>query len=231
MTTHDPKVLLRDESGREAPGFLLGAAQGVEDGRVCVVLDDSHGVVLALGSDATLELDARDGGGPGSLRGRVLQHRVGRDAGWYVLEIDPADRVLLSAGSNRRQHTRVRPAIAVPTAASLSAPDGSGAREVTVKDLSEGGVGLIVRPPEDLELLAQPRLRLELQLTADERPLELMARLVFRRQSGSLLHYGLAFDTLATVGFDDARVRLAAWVLAHQRAQQHDASGPVRRAS
>lgn len=230
MTTHDPKVVLRDETGREAPGFLLGAAQGAEDGRVCVVLDDSQGMVLALGSEAELELESLEHGAQACLHGKVLQHRVGRDAGWYVLEIDVADRVHLSCGSNRRQHARVSPASATPTAASLSAPDGSGAREVTVKDLSEGGAGLIVRPPEDLALLAQSRLRLRLQLTAEERPLELMARLVFRRQSGSLLHYGLAFDALATPGFEDARVRLAAWVTAHQRDRLQAQSLVARRA-
>jgi hypothetical protein len=222
-------VLLRDAAGHEVPGHLLGAAQGAEDGRVCVVLDDPSAIVLALGGEAELELAPLDEARSVRLRGRVLQHRVGRDAGWYVLEIDEVDRPLLGAGSNRRAHLRARPTVSAPIAARLAAPDGAGARDVTVKDLSEGGAGLIVRPPEDLELLAQPRLRLDLRLTADEPPLELMTRLVFRRQSGLLLHYGVAFDALASIGFEQARLRLAAWVVARQTAQQA-AARPTRRA-
>ena len=229
MTAHDAQVILHDAQGRQAQGYLLGAAQGAEDGRICVVLDDSRDFVLALGGEAELELDPDHEQGRVRLRGRVLQHRVGRDAGWYVLEIDELDRPLLGAGSNRRQHQRARPGLTAPVAARLASADGAQAREVTVKPRSEGGAGLIVRPPEDLELLAGPRLRVELQLTADEPPLSLVAQLVFRRQSGSMLHYGVAFDGLATPGFAEIRERLAAWV-GQRRAEQQRASEPTRRA-
>jgi hypothetical protein len=229
MTSHDTKVILHDADGRQAPGYLLGAAQGAEDGRVCVVLDAARGLVLALGGEAELELDPDHEEGRVRLRGRVLQHRVGRDAGWYVLEIDEVDRPLLGAGSNRRQHQRARPGLAAPIAARLASLDGAHTHEVTVKDLSEGGAGLIVRPPEDLGLLAGPRLRLELQLRPDEAPLALVVQLVFRRQSGSMLHYGIAFDGLATPGFEEIRERLGAWV-AQRREEQQRASAPTRRA-
>jgi len=216
MSSQDLSVLLRDAAGTEARGYLLGAEQAGEDGRVCAVLDSNRGPVFALGGQVELVLSAAGERSATVLQVRALQHRVGRDAAWYVLEIDEADRSLLSAHANRRVHPRARPGLAAPVEAALSAPDGASVCPVTVKDLSESGAGLILRPPEDTELLALPRLRLALTLPGDQQALDLRARLVFRRMSGTLLHYGVVFDALASPSFEETHARLAAWVAERQ---------------
>jgi hypothetical protein len=225
MSNQESTVLLRDGAGHEVPAHLLGAAQGAEDGRVCVVLDGDRGLILPLGSDVSLEVPATQGVAGHLLHACVLQHRVGRDAAWYVLEVDEDDRPLLTTSANRRQFVRMRPTVTAPVEALLSAPDGSHEHPVTIRDLSEAGAGLIIRPPEDLELLAQPRLRLVLGLAEDPEEMVLLARLVFRRGSGSMVHYGLAFDALASPGFEESRARLAAWVVARQTGQQTRRAG------
>jgi hypothetical protein len=225
MEPQEVSVLLRDGTGAEAVGHLLGAERGLEGGRVCAVLEHGRAPVFALGSYVELELRGQQGDSAG-VHAQVLQHRSGNQADWYVLDVDEADAARLSGVVNRRTHVRVRPTVAAPVVALLSAPDGSSSRRVTVKDLSESGAGLLVRPPEDLELLAQPRLRLELVLRGEERPLDLRARLAFRRLAGSMLHYGLAFDAVASPGFEATRARLAAWI-----AERQSGAEPTRIAS
>jgi len=212
MSTSRSIVVLRDSSGGEAQAHLLGGEQVDEEGRVCAVLDDGSALVLPLGGEAELELQGSDGEPSLLLRARVIQHRVGRDAAWYVLEIDSSDRALLATQADRRTHDRARPSVVAPVEAVLSAPDGSLCRAVTVKDLSESGAGLILRPPEELGLLRQSRLRVAITLPGQPHPLDLRARLVFRRLAGPLLQYGVAFDAYTSPDYELARERLSSWV-------------------
>lgn len=212
MASQRSIVMLRDSAGGEAQAHLLGGEQVDEEGRVCAVIDDAGSLMLPLGGEAELELQGSSGDPSLHLRARVIQHRVGRDAAWYVLEIDASDRPLLATQADRRVHDRARPSVVAPVEAVLSSPDGTLARAVTVKDLSESGAGLILRPPEELALLREPRLRLALTLPGRDHPLDLRARLVFRRLAGPLLQYGVAFDAFTTPNFELARERLANWV-------------------
>jgi hypothetical protein len=212
MSSQRAIVMLRDSAGGEAQAHLLGGEQVDDEGRVCAVLDHAGSLVLPLGGEAELELQGSDGEPSLLLHARVIQHRVGRDTAWYVLEIDASDRPLLATQADRRVHDRARPSVVAPVEAVLSAPDGTLARAVTVKDLSESGAGLILRPPEELDLLRQPRLRLALTLPGQEHPLDLRARLVFRRLAGPLIQYGVSFDAYASPNFELSRERLSNWV-------------------
>jgi hypothetical protein len=205
-------LILRGPRHEGARGRLLDAATALEDGRVDVLFEGPAAPLLALDEVVDVELFGSVLGRSLTSVARVLEHRAAAGRTIYVLELPDACHAALAGLLERRGGARARPAVVAPIEAVLSAPDGSQARDVLVKDLSVTGAALYLAPPEGLGLLAHAGLRLCLNLPGDPVRLDLRTTLVWRRRAGSQLLYGLSFDATATPDFRGARARLAEWV-------------------
>lgn len=205
-------LILRGPRHAGVRGRLLSAATALEDGRVDVVFEGAGVPLLALGEEVEVELFGSALGRSLTSVARVLEHRAGVGRATYALELPDACHAALEGLLERRSGARARPAVVAPIEAVLSAPDGSLAREVLVKDLSVTGASLYLVPPEQLELLAHAGLRLSLCLPGDPSRIDLRCALVWRRRAGSQVLYGLSLDAAATPDFRTARARLAEWV-------------------
>jgi hypothetical protein len=211
---NEPEVLLflRDPQYTGVRGRLVTMDTAAEDGRVCVLFEGHNRPIFALNELLKVEIFGAAVGRSMSCQARVLQHRAGSGVAFYVLELPPEQREGLEDLLERRGSTRVRPAVVAPIEATLSAPDGSLVREAVVKDLSVSGAGLLVRPPEELELLACSGLLLKFVLPGEGLLVELRVNLASRRPAGAMLHYGVSFDSVATQGFRELRARIGDWV-------------------
>lgn len=205
-------LILRGPRHEGARGRLLCAQTALEDGRVDVLFEGPAAPLFALDEEVEVELFGSALGRSLATVARVLEHRAGAGRAVYALGLPDACHAALEGLLERRSGTRARPSVVAPIEAVLSAPDGSLARDVLVKDLSVTGAALYLAPPEQLELLTHAGLRLCLRLPGEPVPLDLRTALVWRRRAGSQLIYGLAFDAAAMPDFRGARARLAEWV-------------------
>jgi hypothetical protein len=224
MKNSDVYLVLRDTNQVEVRGRLLTVETAIEDGRVCVMFDGADRPLLPVTERVEVELQSAALSQAARGSARVLQHRIGSEACFYVLELPQPCRTALASLFERRVSERVSLPDPAPIEATLSALDGSLGRKVAIKDLSAGGAGLLLQPPEDLELLAQVGMRLSFTLPGQEAPTEVEVHLASRRPSGAEVLYGVAYES-ATIGQSARAVeRIREWVA------QRSASGTQRTA-
>ncbi|HVS18072.1 MAG TPA: PilZ domain-containing protein [Planctomycetota bacterium] len=205
-------LILRGPRHEGARGRLLSAQTALEQGRVAVLFEGAELPLLALDEEIEVELFGSAMGRTLACAARVLEHRAGRGWASYVLELPDHAHSSLAGLLECRSSVRARPAVVAPVEGTLSAPDGSLAREVLVKDLSVTGAAVYLSGSEDLELLSHAGVRVSLVLPGKGAAVELRATLVWRRRAGAQIGYGLAFDAAATSDFRAARAQLAEWV-------------------
>lgn len=160
--------------------------------------------------DEPLELALR-GGASGTLRAsaRLMLHCESESG--VVCRFALAQTNALRSALNRRRAYRVRPGSSAPVELALA-----GGLEAHARDLSTGGLLLVLPREQQARLPRQAHTSFALRLPGRARAHEFAARIVYRRLVGSWVRCGLHFDAQATADFKEREAELQAYVVERQ---------------
>lgn len=160
--------------------------------------------------DEPLELALR-GGTSGTLRASARLLLQCESETGVVCRFALAQTNALRSALNRRRAYRVRPGSSAPVELALA-----GGLELHARDLSTGGVLVMLPREEQARLPRAARTALELRLPGRARAHEYAVRIVYRQLVGSWVRCGLHFDAQATVDFEQREAELQAYVVERQ---------------
>jgi hypothetical protein len=173
--------------------------------------------ILLIGQ--TVELGFRAAGIEGLARARgFVCRRVDEHVRRiYDFQLDHADGAELDAVVNRRASVRAAPDPGAPIRVVLhQLPDGPSVQTL-LRDVSEGGLSVLIGREQEWILAPAERLGVEMRLPGWAEPLVLPGRVVHRSLERTAIHYGIAFDA-AEAGRDHAREAIRAFVVERTRA-------------
>jgi c-di-GMP-binding flagellar brake protein YcgR len=177
---------------------------------------------LGVGQAVDLVFSGRPFGAPITVSAQV-QHRTeerggARRYGFRFLQPQRLDTGLppaLRSYFNRRQVVRVEPAADEQIPVELSS-DGGPPVEARLENLSVMGVGVGLDTAVEPYLANSPSVSISIGLPGNRRPVEMTGIIRHRRLVGGRIHYGIAFDTEATPGYERQQDSISRWVLKRQ---------------
>lgn len=136
-------------------------------------------------------------------------------------QLDGRVRCLFDAGprraapgsANTRGSVRIRPSPSAPARMRVENHDA----EFVVRDLSVGGLSLVLPKDAELPLAVGAVGSISLVLPGEPAPLDLVARVRNRRLFGGSILYGLQFEAGATPGFAYKETRLQRYLVRRQQ--------------
>lgn len=186
--------------------------RSIDWGEFTVDFAASTAPVLAIGQN--LELEFRGGGieGVARVEGFVTQRSEGAATRSYKLQLDRGDGSALDAALNRRAHFRATPDPSAPVRVCLRGLlDGGMSVGGLLRDLSEGGLSVLVAREDEWTLAAFDQLAMEFRLPATSAMLTFQGSVRYRRLERTAVHYGVSFDPSAK-GFEAGRSGLQAYL-------------------
>jgi len=160
--------------------------------------------------DEPLEVALR-GGSSGTQRAsaRLMLHCESETG--VICRFALAQTNALRSALNRRRAYRVRPGSSAPVELALA-----GGLEVHARDVSTGGVLLVLPREQQARLPRESRAAFELRLPGRAHAHEYAARIVYRQLVGPSIRCGLHFDAQATADFKQREAELQAYVVERQ---------------
>lgn len=223
-------LLLSCRDGSRFAGTLDEFSFRGEDLVVIAEFADDTVPRLDIGIEVELQVS-----GPGIRNGVAVPATLlylGRSAHGYMCQfrVGLAGQAALVSGIpglSRREAVRVRPSTGNPALATLRGPGAGESVEAEVQNVSTSGIGVLIPLEREHGLAAEWELVVSLRLGTEANPVDFLGSLRYRRLAGNAILYGIEFDELKTVGFEDKRRAIAEYVRRRQaeevgRARQPD---------
>lgn len=184
-------------------------------GEVRVSFAVEEAPVLLIGQAVQLGFRGAGIDGVARVRGFVSQRvdDVGRRT--YSFQLEHGDGTALDATVNRRASPRVTPDPAAPIRVVLRESEDGQSVSTLLRDLSEGGLSVLVGREQEWLLAHLDELRIELRLPGESELLSLPARVRHRRLARTAIHYGMSFEDAP--GLEAAHEAIRSYVAERRR--------------
>lgn len=159
----------------------------------------------------------------GVVTGRVDQP----DRRVYDVQLDHADGTALDAAVNRRAAVRVTPDPGAPVLVRLRTDSDAQVVQALLRDLSVGGLSVLIGHEQEWLLAPSTSLWIELRLPGCAEELSLRGRVVHRRLERTAIHYGIELQIAGSAAagpLEAIRAFVAARSAGRRPASQSDAA-------
>jgi hypothetical protein len=150
--------------------------------------------LLLIGQTVSLGFRGEALEGVAHARGVVVRRADDGGVRTYDFQLDHLGGTALDAAVNRRASLRVPPEPGSPVRVNLRQDPADPGVHALMRDLSTGGMSVLVGREQEWLLARVDRVWLELRLPGATRELQLVGRVVHRRLERTAIHYGIAFE-------------------------------------
>lgn len=186
---------------RDSGGWVPGDVERVSENALIVEFARDARVALPMGSMEDLVFAGGDMSNTYTVTARVVARTECESKSRYEFHMLAEDGRALVSLINRRMSVRVKPKQEAPVRVQFEIEGAEETKLIPVKDISIMGVGVVVEPQAEQELLEVDGLYLRLWLPAAEQGLRIFGRVRSRRLVKKSILYGFLFDEEQTENF------------------------------
>ena len=196
---------------RDSGGWVPGDVERVSENTLIIEFAREARVALPMGSMEDLVFAGGDMSSTYTVTARVVARIECESKSRYEFHMLAEDGRALVSLINRRMAVRVKPKEEAPVRVQFEIEGTEETKLIPVKDISIMGVGAVVEPQVEQELLEVDGLYLRLWLPGAEQALRIFGRVRSRRLVKKSILYGFFFDEDQTEDFRAIQEQIAAY--------------------
>ncbi|MBI5363494.1 MAG: PilZ domain-containing protein [Planctomycetes bacterium] len=199
----------------EVPGgpLVKGKVIKVDHHVVTVEFQRQGAPLIAIARQAVVAFSSADLEKPLSARSRVIYRRDDADTLTYEFQFSAIDGETLNAVFRRRTAARVKPPEVVGVTVRSGYDDKTPGINAVLNDLSLTGMSISLGSQGEIQLCSAEKLLVSFKLPGQEKSIDLVATVRYRRMAGTMIRFGIEYDNKATKDWSGQEERIAAYMV------------------
>ncbi|MFO1010783.1 MAG: PilZ domain-containing protein [Planctomycetota bacterium] len=199
----------------EVPGgpTVRGRVVKVDHHVVTVEFPRQGAPMIPIARQAVVGFSSADLEKPLTARSRVIFRRDESDKLVYEFQFSAIDGETLNAVFRRRTAARVKPPEVVGVTVRTGYDDASAGTSSVLNDVSLTGLSISLGSQGETLLHDKERLLLSFKLPGQDKPIELVGIVRYRRMAGTMIRYGIEYDPKGTRDYSSQEERLASYMV------------------
>lgn len=199
----------------EIPGgpIVRGKVTKVDHHVVTVEFDRKGAPLIAIARQAVVAFTSADLDKPLSARSRVIYRRDEENTLTYEFQFSAIDGETLNAVFRRRTAARVKPPEVVGVTVRATGDEKSAGISCVLNDLSLTGMSVSLGSHGEAQLCGADKLFVTFRLPGQDRTIELVGTVRYRRMAGTMIRLGIEYDNKATKDWAPQEELIAAYMV------------------
>ncbi|MBK7875418.1 MAG: PilZ domain-containing protein [Planctomycetes bacterium] len=199
----------------EVPGgpAVRGKVVKVDHHVVSVEFPRQGAPLIPIARQAVVAFSSADLDKPLSARSRVIYRRDEPDLLHYEFQFSAIDGETLNAVFRRRTAARVKPPEVVGVTIRAGYDDTSPGTSSVLNDISLTGLSISLGSQGETMLHDKERLLISFKLPNQDKPIEVIGIVRYRRMAGTMIRYGIEYDPKGTRDYGSQEERIAAYMV------------------